>query len=116
MLKKSFDSFRFAINGLKTVWREEHNFRIEVIVAVLVGIIIFYFDFSFVESAFCIIAMTLVLSAEIINTVVEDMCDRIEPNEDPVIGKIKDTAGAFVLVSVIGAIVVGILVFYNHFF
>ena len=83
---------------------------------ILVAICILYFRFSFVQSAFCITAMTLVLCAEIINTVVEDLCDKIEPNQDFAIGKIKDAAGAFVLVSVFGSIIVGVLVFYSHFF
>ncbi|HEY4509317.1 MAG TPA: diacylglycerol kinase family protein [Candidatus Paceibacterota bacterium] len=116
MLKKHISSFRFAWNGLKTVWREEHNFRVEVLVAVIVVFSIFYFGFSFFESALCVLAITLVLCAEIINTVVEDLCDKVQLNPDPIIAKIKDTAGAFVLVSVLGSIVVGLLVFYNHFF
>src|SRR3989344_7932505 len=101
LMIKIFNSFTFAFNGLKTVWREEHNFRVEVLVVALVGFCIFYFKFSFVESALVILAMTLVLCAEIINTVVEDVCDKIQLNQDPTIGKIKDMAGAFVLVSIL---------------
>ena len=99
-----------------TTWKEEHNFRIEVFAAILVVFFIIYFDFSFIESVFCIIAITIVLSAEIINTAIEDLCNKIQPNYDPVIGKIKDTMGAFVTVSALGAFIVGVLVFYNHFY
>ncbi len=41
----------FSLNGLKTVWKEENNFRIEAVYAVLLSIFIYYFNFSFVESA-----------------------------------------------------------------
>ncbi len=116
MLKKHINSFWFALNGLRTVWREEHNFRVEVFIAVLVAFVIFYFSFSFVETVFCVLAMTLVLCAEILNTVIEDICDKMEPNEDLIIGKIKDMSGAFVLISVFGAIIVGLLVFYSHWY
>ena len=116
MITKVFHSFLFAWRGLLTVWNEEHNFRIEIVVALLVIFSIFYFQFSFIEAVLCIIAMTIVLSAEIINTVIEDLCNKVEPHHDQIIAKIKDTSGAFVLVSVLGAIIVGLLVFYHHFF
>ena len=115
MVKKVFNSFIFASRGLKTTWREEHNFRIEVFTLLPVIFFIFYFDFSFIESAFCVIAMTIVLITEVINTAIEDICNKIEPHHDEVIGKIKDTAGAFVFISVLGAILIGCLVFFSHF-
>ena len=116
MIKKVLSSFTFAFRGLKTAWREEYNFRIEVLATLSVIFSIFYFRFSFVESAFCILAMTIILSAEIMNTVVEDVCNKVEPHHDPMIGKIKDTASAFVLVSGLGAFALVCLVFWNHFF
>lgn len=116
MLQKTINSFLYAWNGLRTTWREEHNFRIETFVAVVVIICIFYFQFSFVESALSLFAITLVLTAEIINTAIEDVCNKIEPKYDATIGKIKDTTGAFVLVTVLGSTIVGLIVFYHHFF
>ncbi len=110
------NSFIFACRGLRNTWREEINFRIEVLVMLCLSFFIFYFKFSLAETAFCLVAVTMVLSAEIINTAIEDLCNKIEPNHDPVIGKIKDTASAFVLVSTLGSIAVGCIVFYNHFF
>ncbi len=110
-----FDSFKFAFNGLQTVWKEERNFRLGVFISIIVVAVIIYFKFSFVESAFCIIAMTMVLSAEIVNTAVEDICNKIEPNQDPMIAKIKDISSSLALVSVIGAFIIAVLVFYNHF-
>ena len=73
------------------------------------------FHFSFIETAFCVIAIIIVLCAEIINTAIEDLCNKVEPNQDPVIGKIKDIMATFVLLSVIGAVVLGYLVFRYHF-
>lgn len=116
MLTKTYRSFIFALNGLKTTWREEQNFRIEILIGAIVVFFIIFFDFSFVESVFSILAITIVLAAEIVNTAVEDLCNKIEPQHDSIIGKIKDTMAAFVFVSSLGAAVVGFLVFFNHFF
>ena len=115
MLQKSINSFLYAMRGLRTTWLEERNFRIEIFITVVVSFCLVYFRFNFIESAFAVLAMTLVLSAEIVNTVVEDLCNKIQPEHDYVIGKIKDTMASFVFVSVLGAIVVGIIIFYVHF-
>lgn len=109
-------SFRYAVNGLKTVWREEQNFKIETFVGAIVVFYSFYFSFTFTETVFCIIAVVMVLVAEIINTIVEDICNKIEPKEDSQIKKIKDMSAAFVLLTVMGSIAVGVMVVINHFF
>lgn len=116
MLTKIYRSFVFAWNGLKTTWQEEQNFRIEILIGVIVVFFIIFFDFSFVESVFSILSITIVLTAEIVNTAIEDLCNKVESQHDPIIGKIKDTMAAFVFISSLGAAVVGFLVFFNHFF
>ena len=115
MIKKVFISFGYAKQGLLTVWKEEYNFRIEVIFTILILGIMYYFNFSLLEFIICIIAMTFILSAEIVNTAIEDVCNKIEPNRDPAIGKIKDTMAGFVFITVISGLTIGFLVFYNHF-
>ena len=52
-----------------------------------------------------------VLSAEMLNTAIEDLCNKVEPNTDPVIGKIKDMMGGFVLIVCTSSAVIGLLVF-----
>lgn len=112
---RTIKSFKYAWNGLKTVWREETNFRAEVFAGLCVVVSIFYFNLNLVESSLIVFAITLVLVSEIINTIVEDICNKIQPEQDQVIGKIKDMSASFVFLSSLGALVVGILVFYNHF-
>ena len=115
MINKTLNSFKFATNGIKTVWREESNFKIQAVVALLVIIFIFYFHFSLVEKSLIILAIMLVLASEMVNTAIEDLCNKVESSIDPVIGKIKDIASGFVLLSSIGALTVGVLVFVSHF-
>ena len=98
-----------------TVWREENNFRIEVVSGFVVIFFIIFYHFSFIEAGLCVVAITIILSAEIVNTAVEDLCNKIEPKHDKIIAKIKDTIGTSVLVSIAGAIDLGVLVFYHHF-
>ncbi len=115
MFGKILKSFVYAINGLKTVWKEERNFRLEAAAALLVAVLAYYFNFSYIESALVILAIILVLGAEIINTAVEDLCNKIEPNEDSAIGKIKDTMAAFTLVFALGAVILAVFAVLLHF-
>lgn len=115
MLGKTIKSFVDAINGVRTVLNEERNFRIEILAMLLVTFCVVYFKFSFIESTFCVVAIVIVLCAEMLNTAVEDLCNKVEPNYDSVIGKIKDIMGGFVLLSSVGAFVIGVLVFWHHF-
>ena len=108
-------SFRDALVGLLTVWREERNFRIQVVAAILVVTAMYYFGFDYLEMAVITIAIVLVLTAETINTAFEDAMNKIEPNHDPLVGRIKDIAAGAVSLSVVGALVIGTLIFGHHF-
>lgn len=114
-MSRFLKSFNDALGGLKTVWLEERNFRAEIVIAIAVVFFIFYFNFSYIEAVFGILSIVLVLAAEIVNTVVEDLCDKIDPNYNKTIGKIKDVMASFVFVNVLGAAVIGAIVFINHF-
>jgi len=103
------------MNGIRMAWREEVNFRIESLIALGVIMSGIYLHFSMPEWIIIIGCITAVLAAEMVNTAVEDLCNKVEPNTDPVIGKIKDIMGGFVFIVVIGATSIGIIVFYNYF-
>lgn len=116
MLKKISGSFLNAWNGVRVVWREEFNFRVDCVLALIILSAALYFNFSFTELVAILFAIGLVLGAEIINTAIEDICDKVEPHHDILIGKIKDTSAAFVLVMALTSAVIGIIVFTHHFF
>ncbi|PIR45196.1 MAG: hypothetical protein COV10_00780 [Candidatus Vogelbacteria bacterium CG10_big_fil_rev_8_21_14_0_10_51_16] len=114
MLKRWLTSFAWARHGLATAWREEHNFRIEAMVAVFVVVAALVLRFSFAELALVIIAVVMVLSGEIVNTAIEDLCDKVEPRQDKTIGKVKDLMAAYVLLTSLGAAILGSLVLAHH--
>jgi len=116
MMKHFIESFSHAFDGICYAWREERNFRIQTIIGILIIIGMGMFGFSYIEIALIIVAITFVLAAETINTTFEDTLDKIEPNNDFVIGKIKDISAGFVLLCVLGAISIGIMVFFSHFY
>lgn len=115
MFDRILKSFVYAARGLGIVWREEQNFRLEIFAGVVVLAAAYFFRFTYIESALVVLAVTAVLCAEILNTAIEDLCNKIEPNQDSAIRKIKDIAAAFVLVAVIGAVFLVAFAFAIHF-
>lgn len=114
-MQKLFKSFGWAMNGLCTVWREEMNFRIELFVGLAVVALGFYFKLELIEWVVIVGCITAVLSAEMVNTAIEDLCNKVEPNTDPVIGKVKDIMGGFVFTVALGVAIVGALIFSRFF-
>lgn len=115
-MRRWMKSFGWALNGFKTVLREEANFQIELVFASVLILLAAYFDFSLIEWIVVIACVTIVLTGEIVNTVIEDLCNKIEPKQDPAIGKIKDMAAAFVLIAAAGAGLMGGLLILSHLF
>ena len=103
------------MRGVGFIWQEEKNFRLILFFAVLALAIGYYFDFTLMEFSVTVVLITIVAIAEMLNTAIEDLCNKIEPNQDPVIGKIKDISSGFVLVASLGAGIAGLLVFASHF-
>lgn len=114
-MTKWYKSFGWARNGLATVWKEETNFRLEIFAAAILTALAFYYKFSLIEWVVVIAIITIVLTGEVVNTVIEDLCNKIEPKQDPAIGKIKDMAAGFVLLTSLGAGTMGALLIISHF-
>lgn len=110
-IKKRIDSFKFALNGLIILFKEEVNAKVHLVSAVFVLILGFLFDISQNEWMAILLVIAMVISAELVNTAIECLCDFVSPEKRTVIKKVKDLAAAAVLVVAIVALVIGIIVF-----
>lgn len=104
-------SFKYAVNGLWILVRDEPNSRIHVIAAAVAIFFGFYFQLNNHEWMAIIFAIGLVLLTEIMNTAIENVADFISPKYDVRIKRIKDLAASGVLVSAIVAVAIGLIVF-----
>lgn len=110
-IKKRIKSFKYALEGLKTLLKQEHNARIHLaatFIAIGTGI---FFKISYSEWGMIVFAIVLVFVTEIINTAIEDISDFISPQKNEKIKIIKDLAAAAVLVAAIGAVIIALLIF-----
>jgi diacylglycerol kinase len=91
-------SAKYAINGLKYAFSNEPNLWIQFVVGWTFFGINMVFDQSILAVA-NLIFMAMVMSFELINTIVENLCDLIDPTYNPKIKVIKDLGAGAVLVT-----------------
>ena len=109
--KRLINSFKYAIEGIKTAYKEEQNLRVHTLAAILVVIASYILKLSVVEFSICLILIGLVLMAEFFNTSIENMTDMITLEENPYAKKAKDVAAAGVLIFVLFSATIGIIIF-----
>lgn len=111
-MKRSLaDSFRNAFVGIRYAWRTQRNLRIHGVVAAAVVAAILFLRLPPAQSAALLLAVALVLCAELINTAVEVVVDHLVGSEHRSSARVaKDVAAAAVLVAAVGAAVVGAVI------
>ncbi|WP_017258997.1 diacylglycerol kinase family protein [Pedobacter arcticus] len=109
-LKSRVASFKYAINGFRTLLEYEHNARVHLLFTVFVIIVGFLLGISALEWALIVFAIGFVFVAEVFNTCVEEICNFICPEQNSKIKKVKDLAALAVLLSAVTAVTVGLLI------
>jgi len=89
---------RNALRGLARAIREERSLRTELAAAVAAVLLLALLRASLLWWALTIVLIAAILAAELLNTAIETLADRICPEYDPHIGRAKDFAAAAVLV------------------
>ncbi len=107
--KKRKIGFQEALNGIG-LSAEGSNFRIMLLISTLVVIVSAIVQIEPIEWCLILLCITIVLTAEAVNTAIELICDYVNPNYDNKIKKIKDIAAGAVLISSIGAAAIGTMI------
>ena len=110
-ISKRIQSFKYAFNGLSILLREEHNSRVHFSAAICVCIAGLVFKISGYEWVVIVLCISSVIAMEIINSAIENLCDFVTQEKNDQIMKIKDLAAAAVLITAMGAIIVGLIIF-----
>lgn len=83
--------------------------------AVAIYVLIFARFFGLSRENYIILFLTIggVISAEMVNTAIEELCDKVSPTYHPSIKAAKDAAAGAVLILAIFAVITGIILFWN---
>lgn len=113
--RRHVKSFKHAFDGIFHALLNEANFRIQVFIAVIAVFLAFYFKIGTAEWGILLISLGGLLSAEMLNTVVEELMDFFVNEENAAVKVIKDLAAGFVLVNALSTFVILILIFGHRF-
>jgi diacylglycerol kinase len=110
-IRKRLKSFVYAFNGLRILFREEHNSRIHLVAALCVLVAGFFLKITATEWIAVIFSIGLIFAMELVNSAIENMADFVSTEQHEQIKRIKDLSAAGVLVAAITALAVGLIIF-----
>lgn len=106
-------SFKYAYRGFVYCINNERNMRIHTVVAAYVFVFSFFFPMTRGRYAVLFLTFAVVMTAEMSNTVAEELSDMAAASFNPVVRIVKDMASGAVLVAVVFAVCVGVCLFWH---
>lgn len=110
---KMSQSFNNALEGIVYALKSERNIRIHFIVGVIVIGGSLFLNISRLELVLIIMAVAVVLVAELINTAIEKAMDLVSTTYHPLVRLVKDIAAGAVFIATIAAVIIGYLVLFK---
>jgi undecaprenol kinase len=104
-------SFIYAGRGFALLWLTQPNFRLHIAAAICAIALGWSFHISAIEWLILAVTITIVLTAEALNTGLEKVVDFCQPDLHPLARDAKDLSAAAVLVASTGALIVGSIIF-----
>lgn len=114
ILRKHTISFKNAFAGIWWAVKTQPNFRVHLVLSTLALLLSAYFRISNSEWTIIIFTIILGLSAELINTALEEMTDLITKEWRQEAKIAKDVSAGMMLVTALGAVAVAVFVFWPY--
>lgn len=111
-LKRVLRAAEFSWDGLKAVYKTEESFRHDVLLCVILIPLSFFVKATRAEHILLIMTTLAVPVAELINTAIEVVIERISPDWHAMSKKAKDIGSAIVFMALVQMIVVWAWIFF----
>lgn len=111
MPKESVLSFKYALSGMWTAFKDEPHLKFHFFAAFTVIIFGLILKLTREDWAIIILTIGLVIGLELTNTAIEEIVNSFTPQTHPAAKKAKDVAAGAVLVASVTAVVIGLLIF-----
>ena len=110
-MRKFIRGFGYALNGIWHATATQLNFRVHLVAAVIVVGAGYALQISKDEWLWVTLCIAMVLVAELFNTAIEFLVDLVSPEYNKKAGLVKDMSAGAVLITAIGALVIGLIIF-----
>jgi undecaprenol kinase len=109
-----FSALKIAMIGMRGFFAESRNARIQLVIFFLVLVAGFIVELNRFEWLWLLMASTIVMALEAMNTSIELLADVYTLEFNQKIKQVKDIAAGAVLIASIFAVIVGALIFLPH--
>lgn len=99
-------AFIWSMKGLRAGWRVEASFRLEVLLFVILFPIGLWLGHGAIEKALLAGSLLPVLAAEMLNSAIEAVVDKLWPEHNEIAGRAKDMGSAAVFLLMVNMLVV----------
>ncbi len=110
-IKKHLASYQYAIHGIWLAFRCEQNMSLHLAAAVGVLLLNYLLRISQTEWLITLMLIGLAWMAEVFNTAIEKLADRVTREQDPLIGQAKDLASGAVVIICFIAVVCALIIY-----
>lgn len=98
-IKRILKAFRYSFDGFVSAFRSEAAFRQDVAFCLVMGVVTFFLPVQKTELVLLILPLFLILMAELVNTAIECVVDRIGGEYHILSKKAKDIGSLLVLLA-----------------
>jgi diacylglycerol kinase (ATP) len=113
--KQIYKALIWSYKGLRAGWTFEASFRLEVYLFIIFFPLGLWLGQGAVEKAMLSGSLLLVLSAELLNSAVEAVVDKVSPEFHELAGRAKDMGSAAVFLLMLNVMLCWALVLWQHF-
>ena len=111
MPRKLINSIKYAKAGAEHALRTQRNIWIHIFVGLIILMVALWLRVSLTEMAILAVTISIVIMAEMFNTAIEELVNILSPGHRIEAALAKNVAAAAVLTTVVGAVVVGCVIF-----
>ncbi len=109
-LRRRWNALFYSLDGLAAAFRHEDAFRIEVLLSLILVPLALHMHVSGVAKALMVGSILLVLIAELVNSSIEAITDRISLENHVLAKRAKDMGSAAVMLSLINVVAVWLII------
>jgi diacylglycerol kinase (ATP) len=102
--RQIYKAFLWSMKGLRAGWTFEASFRLEVYLFVIFAPLGLWLGHGALEKAILVGSLLLVLSAELLNSAVEAVVDKVSPEFHELAGRAKDMGSAAVFLLMLNVV------------
>jgi diacylglycerol kinase (ATP) len=111
-IKRFFNAILFSMAGFKAAWANEEAFRQETVIGIMAIALAFWLGESSTDKVLLIGSVVLILFAELINSAIEAVVDRVGTEHHELAGRAKDLGSASVMIMILMAILTWLIILF----